>query len=195
MIYRNTLIALGFILTALAMGEEEAEEVEMRNLRNWGVSGEIGMNSLSSLAGVFGTYYFTPNIALDVGAGLSSNGLRPGLRGRYLFSQERLSYFIGFGYKYGLGSEDEWVELEDPETKDKFEVLVESASFLDFSVGTDFMANNGFMLIFNIGYSFALSDKFYTVESGYSLSDKSAKAFDFVFGSGPMLALSVGKAF
>ena len=89
-----------------------ADAPELRKPRNWALSAEIGMNSLSSMMGPVATWYVSPHYALDFGAGLSAVGLRPGVRGRYLFSLEKTAYFAGLGLKYGMGTGDETVKIE-----------------------------------------------------------------------------------
>src|SRR4051812_42587592 len=60
--------------------------------RPWALTAEAGINSLASLAGPVVSFYPKPQLAVDLGAGLSSGGLRPGLRARYLFSREKFAY-------------------------------------------------------------------------------------------------------
>ena len=57
------------------------------------IMGELWVNSIASLAGVAGAYYFQPNMAPDIGLGISVLALRPGIRYRYLFSPSKLSPF------------------------------------------------------------------------------------------------------
>jgi hypothetical protein len=150
---------------------------------------------LSSLLGPVVTYYAKPALAVDLGAGLSSSGLRPGLRGRYLFTpNDKTSFFGGLGLKYGLGSADQEIKVKDSDTQEELKLTTNPTVFLDFILGMEFLANNGFLLLANAGYSRLLTDDPYEMTDG-TPSDKGKKVLDLVFGSGVMLSVSVGKAF
>lgn len=173
----------------------ESPEPELRKPRAWALSGEIGLNSLSSLVGPVATLYVKPQIALDLGVGLSSGGLRPGLRARYLFSREKVSYFGGLGLKYALGSADKYIEVEDPDTKDKFKIKIDGSGFVDASLGAEYLADNGFLVIANAGYSQLWGGVNFHVAEGDAASDKAMKLYKAALGSGIMLSVSLGKAF
>lgn len=193
------------LLTAPALAQTEPDssrpeassesDAELRKPRKWALSAELGMNSLSSLVGPVATFYVKPQIAVDLGVGVSSVGIRPGMRARYAFSREKTAYFAGIGFKHGLGTGGEEIEIEDPDTKEKLKMEVDASNFLDFMVGVEFMADNGFLVIATAGYSTLLGDQVYTVSSATPASDKAIKAFDTIFGSGIMLSVSLGKAF
>lgn len=173
----------------------ESESPELRKPRTWALSAEIGMNSLSSLLGPVATWYVTPRYAVDFGAGLSSVGLRPGVRGRYLFSLEKTAYFAALGLKYGLGSADQYVEVKDPHTDKELEIKIDGCGFIDASVGVEYVADNGFQVIANAGYSQLWGGRNYHYRQGSVPSDKGDKAFETIFGSGIMLSVALGKAF
>ncbi|MBW8887845.1 MAG: hypothetical protein JF616_08830 [Fibrobacteres bacterium] len=180
---------------AFTSANAQTDSTDMRNQRKWAISAEIGMNSLSSLVGPVGTYYAMPSLAIDLGAGLSSSGLRPGLRARYLFTpKDKTSFYGGLGLKYGLGSGNQEVKVQDSDTKADLKLETKPTTFLDFMLGVEFLANNGFLVISNLGYSQLLSDKPYEITEGVA-SDKGKKVLDTVFGSGLMLSVSLGKAF
>jgi hypothetical protein len=173
----------------------QRDDSETRHNRVWAVSAEVGINSLSSLIGPVFTVYARPQLALDLGAGLSTSGLRPGIRARYLFTpRDQASFFGGVGYKIGLGSGSTDVKVKDPDTKEDLMVHTDPASFLDAMLGTEFLANNGFLVIANAGFSVLLGGKPYSVTQG-APSKKALKTFDTIFGSGIMLSVSLGKAF
>jgi hypothetical protein len=195
-IVRNTFSTLALLCAAtFSAAAAQTDSTDIRHQRKWAISAEIGMNSLSSLIGPFGTYYATPAVAVDFGAGLSSSGMRPGLRARYLFtSQDQTSFFGGLGLKYGIGSGGQDIKLKDPDTKNELKVQTNPTGFLDFMLGVEFLANNGFLLIANAGYSALLTNTPYEITDGVP-SDKGKKTLDLLFGSGIMLSVSVGKAF
>ncbi len=184
-----------FCAIAFSSAKAQTDSSDFRQQRKWAISAEIGMNSLSSLIGPVGTFYAMPSLAVDIGAGLSSSGLRPGVRARYLFtSKDKTSFFGGLGLKQGLGSGGQEIKLKDTDTKQELKLETEPTSFLDFMLGVEFLANNGFLVIANAGYSQLLTDTPYTITAGVP-SDKGKKALDAVFGSGIMLSVSLGKAF
>lgn len=188
------IFALLFSAAAcFAQSSDSAQD--LRRPHRWGVSAEIGMNSLSSLIGPVLTFYAKPAIALDFGAGLSAGGLRPGLRARYLFTaKDKTSFFAGAGFKECLGSGVQDVKIKDPDTKADLRIKISPASFADLLVGSEFQAGNGFLIIANAGYSILLTGDPYEFTAG-APSDKAIKTFDTVFGSGVMLSVSLGWAF
>ena len=194
-----TRLTLALLVTAAAAHAQAADSTEAaedaRQPRRWAVSGEIGLNSLASLIGPVFTFWAKPAFAVDLGAGLSSSGLRPGVRARYLFTaRDKTSFFGGVGFKTGLGSNGQEFKVEDPETKADLRLITNVTYFADAQLGTEFLAGNGFLVIGNVGYSVLLSADPYEVASG-SPSKKATKALDAAFGSGPMLSVSLGKAF
>ncbi len=178
-----------------ALCQTDSSGIELRKPRAWALSAEIGMNSLSSLIGPVATFYVKPQIGVDLGVGLSSVGLRPGLRARYLFSLEKLAYFGGIGLKYGLGTGGEEILVEDPDTKKKIGMQIDPSTYLDLMVGLDYLADNGFLILANAGFSALLGGKNFAFSSGTVVSEKTEKTFKTVFGSGIMLSVSLGKAF
>lgn len=180
----------------VAQADSEANDApELRKPRTWALSAEIGMNSLSSMVGPTATWYVAPHYALDFGVGLSNVGLRPGIRGRYLFSLEKTAYFAGLGLKYGLGSGDEFVEVEDPDTEEKLQIQIDGSGFIDASVGVEYVADNGFQVLANAGYSVLFGGQNYHYGPSSAPSDKVDKVFKAILGSGIMLSVSLGKAF
>jgi hypothetical protein len=188
-------LTLALLVTAAAGFAQSGDSAQdLRRPHRWGLSAEIGMNSLSSLIGPVLTVYVKPAIALDLGAGLSAGGLRPGLRARYLFTpNDKVSYFAGAGFKEALGSGGQEVKVKDPDTKEELGIKVSPASFADLMVGSEYQAGNGFLVIANAGYSFLLNGKSYEFTAG-APSDKAIKTFDTIFGSGVMLSVSLGWA-
>ncbi len=183
------------VFSSSAFCQIDSADSDLRKPRTWAISGEIGMNSLASLYGLTATWYAKPSLAVDAGVGESSVGLRPGLRARYLFGPEKIAYFVGAGIKYGLGSGDQGIKFSDPETKKDILLKTEASGFGDLMVGVEFLANNGFLVIANAGYSVLLGGKNYSFAIGSDVSDKTDKACNTIFGSGIMLSVSLGKAF
>ncbi|MDQ3001367.1 MAG: hypothetical protein M3Y08_08910 [Fibrobacterota bacterium] len=191
------LPALVFSQSDATVSSEPAETdtLELRKPRTWALSAEIGVNSLGSLLGPVGTWYVFPHCALDMGVGLSSAGLRPGLRARYLFSLEKTAFFAGLGLKYTLGTDGEYVKVQDPDTKQDLEIQIDGSGYADASMGVEYLADNGFLVIANAGYSQLLGGQNYHYRPGSTVSDKSEKFYKTILGSGVMLSVSLGKAF
>ncbi len=191
-------IALLFSLLLPAMAFSQMRDTansEQRKPRKAAVMAELGVNSLASLFGVAGSYYFKPNMAVDAGFGLSVNGLRPGLRYRYLFSSSDFSPFVGAGLKYGLGSRNREIKAEDKNNNNAVYYFKSKPSgFLDLCTGMDFQADNGFFLLGTLGWSQRLSGSGWELTQG-TVTDKTRKGLNFIYASGVMLSIAAGWAF
>src|SRR5690606_5347483 len=186
--------AVAFALAVPALCQTDSGEIksELRNPRKWAISVEGGANSLSSIAGPVATLYAHPQMAVDLGLGISKVGPRLGFRTRYLFSREKMAYFAGLGLKHGFGWDDRDVEVDDPDSDGNINLRIESGTYLDLMAGAEYLANNGFLLIVNVGYSKMLA-LFYELpaDSGYSRDTIKSS----VLGSGILFSVSLGKAF
>lgn len=172
----------------------DASNPYVRKPRSAAVSLEAGMNSLSSLVGIKGSFFVSPQFAVDVGIGSSSVGLRPGVYARYLFSKAKFTPFVYGGAKYGLGSGGTSVEVEDTETDTKYQLEVKPSPFVDFGLGIDYLAHNGFYFTGGLGWSQLLGGKNYSWD-GPEPSEEFDDVMAFVLGSGLALSLSLGYAF
>ena len=179
------------ILITGIKGDENASRSNVRKPRPVAVSAEIGMNSLASMAGLTATVFVVPQVAVDLGLGLSAAGLRSGIRGRYLFSPKKFSPFAygSLDYSSGLGT------YQEEGTDNTLTVTVNSALFLGLGRGFDSMADNGFYWIACAGWSALLGgqDFQWSQDSFPSSDDKAAQKL--IDGSGPTLSFSAGYAF
>lgn len=166
----------------------------VRKPRSTAVSLELGGNSLASLLGVKGTIFIDPQLAVDVGLGLSGTGLRPGVYARYLFSKAKMTPYVYGGAKIGLGTNGQSFEVEDPETEEMLELEIETSPFIDAGVGLDYMANNGFYFNLGLGWSQLIGGRNFEYTAG-NPSEEAYDLGDFVYGSGLALFLSLGYAF
>lgn len=166
----------------------------VRQYRTVALSVEGGMNSLASVAGLKGTYFATPQVAIDLGLGVSTTGLRPGIYGRYLFSDGKFAPFVYTGFKYGLGSGGAHITIEDPDTNIPYDVDVKPSPFLDFGLGIDYLAHNGFYLTGAMGWSHLLRNRNYEWVGAEPPSDVDDMV-TFVLGSGLAFSLGLGYAF
>lgn len=174
--------------------ESEFVDPSLRKPRTGAVSLEVGGNSLASLLGLKYSHFVTPQVAVDVGIGLSGAGLRPGVYGRYLLSPKKFSPFVYGGFKYGMGSMGQTFEVTDPETDQTLGIEIDPSPFLDFGVGLDYLAHNGFYLVCGMGWSQLLGGDNYTWKAGSPTEDADAVA-ELAYGSGLALFLSLGYAF
>jgi hypothetical protein len=176
-----------------AQNSTEPDE-DARKLRSAAISAEVGMNSLSSLVGIKGTLFVAPQWAVDLGLGLSNAGLRPGLYGRYLFSTEKFSPFVYAGAKYGLGSGGTPIKVTDPDTDIEYEFEIKPSAFVDFGVGIDYLAHNGFYFTGGLGWSQLMTGSNYEWV-GAAPPQKFDDVMEFIMGSGLALSLSLGYGF
>jgi len=195
--YLLSVFLAGLFMISPVCGQSDMDDAANPNLRKprkAAVSGELGANSLASMFGVVVHYYPVPQAALDLGLGLSGVGIRPGLRVRYNFTGNKSTPFIGAALKYGMGTRGADFEIEDPDTKEKLRIKVNSSPFVDVMLGLDYMAHSGFLFIATIGYSMLLGGDNVEVVSG-TPSDDAQKVFDMAYGSGLGISISLGKAF
>ena len=188
------LMAILLVFAATWAQDSENSDLDLRKPRTVAVSAEVGFNSLSSMVGLKGTYFVAPQWAIDLGLGLSSVGLRPGVYGRYLFSPNKFSPFAYAGLKSAPGSGGQAVEVEDPGTSTKYQLEVKPSSFADFGLDIDYLAHNGFYFTGGLGWSQLLGGKNYEWE-GAVPPEKFENAIKFALGSGFGLFLSLGYAF
>jgi len=122
--------------------------------RNIAITGESGFKTLSGF-GLNATYYVQPKIAIDLGAGLGLQLVRAGIRGRYLFLDKNFTPYVGAGLYFNpIAIPD--VIVSDLEND--YLIDINSSTFGQFVVGAEFMANKGFVVGFNVGYSAAFND-------------------------------------
>lgn len=147
-------------------------------LRKHGVTVEIAWNGLVGVGPLY-TFRPTRNIALDAGFGLSSMGLKYGIRSRYRFKQGNASPFIGFGLMSTSGSDG--IELEiKPETSSATIVTydLKPISFLQIAGGLDLIATKGFTLLLAGGWAIPLNNGLQNVAyDGYAKSQYPSSFF------------------
>jgi hypothetical protein len=190
---KKTCLALLLLILPVSAQSPE-EETYARKPRNAAVSAEVGMNSLSSLVGLKGTFFVAPQVAVDLGLGVSNTGLRPGVYGRYLFSGAKFTPYAYGGFKYGLGSGGATIEVEDPDTGVMYNVEVKPSPFVDFGLGIDYLAHNGFYFTAALGWSELLTGKNYEWVGATPPEDVD-NVMNFLLGSGLAFSLSLGYAF
>lgn len=167
---------------------KKGKKTYVRAERNIGITLESGWNSLSG-AGINGTYYVNPNVAVDIGAGFGLQVLKGGLRGRYLFSKKNFTPYVGGGLLLAPLSLDATAD-------DDFDVIgikIKSSVYGQLVGGFEFMSNGGFLIGLNIGYAILLNDNI-EVTNGELTSDEEA-ALKLLYGSGVAIGFNIGYAF
>jgi len=191
-------IALFIFLLLLIYSSSEGQQfvndikLPIRMTRSFGVSGNIGWNSLTGF-GITVQNYFTPQIALDAGVGLSTLGVKFGGRVRYLFLTKNFSPFVSAGYIYGMGSNSNELELEDNDGNIK-RFVVEPSNFIQLNGGIEYVSNGGFFIMTGIGYALLLNDNI-LLTSGNPPSDEMIYFLNVLYGSGIVVEVSVGYIF
>lgn len=173
--------------------EPEFVDPSARKPRTGAVSLEVGANSLSSLAGIKGTVFLSPQVAMDVGLGLSLAGFRTGVYGRYLFSTAKLTPFVYGGLKYAMGLPG--LEMEDVETGAPYKMNIEPSAFGDVGFGIDYLANFGLYITAGFGWSQLLGSSNVEYVSGATPTQEDQDINDLIAGSGIGFFLSLGYAF
>ena len=196
MFYKKIVLFIFLLLLIYSSseGQQFVNDIKLpiRMTRSFGVSGNTGWNSLTGF-GITIQNYFTPQIALDAGVGLSTLGVKFGGRVRYLFLTKNFSPFVSAGYIYGMGSNSNELELEDTDGS-LIRFVVEPSNFIQLSGGIEYVSNGGFFIMTGIGYALLLNDNI-ILSSGSTPSDEMKSFLNVLYGSGFVVEVSVGYIF
>ena len=196
MFYKKIVLFIFLLLLIYSSseGQQFVNDIKLpiRMTRSFGVSGNTGWNSLTGF-GITVQNYFTPQIALDAGVGLSTLGVKFGGRVRYLFLTKNFSPFVSAGYIYGMGSNSNELELEDTDGN-IIRFVVEPSNFIQLSGGIEYVSNGGFFIMTGIGYALLLNDNI-LLTSGNPPSDEMKSFLNVLYGSGFIVEVSVGYIF
>lgn len=168
-------------------------ELPIRMTRTFGLSGNIGLKSLTGL-GVTFQYYISPKVGLDAGVGISNYGYNLGARGRYIFLKNNFSPFAGAGFIYGTGSFNAIVSLEDIESGDEIWLVINPCRFVQIVGGAELVANKGFFLMFSVGVSILVHDNPYEIIQG-NPSEAMESSLNIIYGTGFSTEVSIGYIF
>ena len=166
------------------------EVVPVRALRPAQVSIEAGFNGLSGVGLQVG-YNFPPHFAVDVGGGLSTQTAKVGLRGRYNLLKSNVTPFLGAGVVYGFGTPD---ALTNRDGGNEVSFKIDRSPFAQAVAGVSYVNRRGLSLMASAGWNQLLRDNNVLIKGGRP-NDRQRKAFKYLAGSGPSLALAVGYAF
>ena len=190
----SLLILLVPIISFANNGEEDGKKKKksdaIRTERQVALSAESGWRTLSGV-GINASYYFSPRIAGDIGLGLSYMGVKSGIRGRILFSENNFAPYVGVGLNYAAGSLDN-IEIEDTETLITYVYDTSPSIFGQVVFGFEYMSNGGFYIGWNIGYAPSLNENYEFQSPPSELIDTTVK---LLYGNSISTALNIGYAF
>ncbi len=161
-----------------------------RAARPWVFSGELGWNGLAGV-GLVVTFHADPRFSLEAGVGVSAEGGKLGLRGRYNFSREAGTPFAGLGFLYGAGNDN--VPATNDQTGEPYVVRIGKSPYLQAVIGYDYVWPGGFDITAAAGYARLLAHNLEVV-SGHA-DESSLSAQRLATGSGVVLSVSFGQAF
>lgn len=179
-----------------------------REDRKFAITSEGGWKTMSG-TGINATYYVMPQLGLDAGVGFSTQGLRTGLRARYLFLDGAFSPIIGLGANVSHGTFTRSFEQEIDEFEIDGQVIESFVAEVNLQLrrtvaaqiltGIEYMSEGGFVVGFNLGYRVKLNQSWDTefVIDGrtYDVGDRIINTLDRISGSGFSIALNLGYAF
>lgn len=169
----------------------ETQPPSARLLRPWLVAGEFGINGLTGI-GVNVGYNFNSHLSLDAGAGTSTQLARIGVRLRYNLFKANLTPFLGAGFLYGFGTP---YDIETTFQNNAVRYRIEHAPMAQGVAGLAWTHNRGFTLLASLGWvQLVTSGSNVRILSGRPTAIQK-KNLDFMGGSGPVAALSIGYSF
>lgn len=163
----------------------------VRATRRFGILAELGWNSLSGM-GLNGTFHVIPNVSVDLGAGLSGEGWKTGLRARYNFLTGEFTPFVGAGMTAGWGTGGSTIEIITTG-----EPLVFTLGLMPYAQvvgGLDYTNSGGFTFLLTLGYA-ALVRNGVQIVSGGPPDNLQQAALNLAYGSGVSLGLALGYSF
>lgn len=180
------------IVCGVAIASENAEDSVTTSIKApvFGVSVELGWNSLASIGGMTLTYFPIPKLAVDLGAGFGLNAEKYGLRTRY-FVRERAPFrtFIGLGLNRTGGWDPDGFEMNLSVNKGgttreyDIRVRIDPTQFVDLMGGLEFrwgrLTASG-----ALGYSQHIGRKHWHIISEEVPPAQDLEIFNVVLGSG-----------
>ncbi len=167
------------------------EQLAIREVRRNAVAANIGWNGLTGV-GVTYHNYVGKQVGVDLGIGLASTGIKLGGRFRYLFMEKNFSPYLSGGFMYGLGFGN--TEIEYNSNNNNFFYTIGASPYAQIAGGIEYLADKGFLFMFDLGYAFLLNDGNYEITRGVPSSEE-LMAMDMAFGSGIVIEFTIGYAF
>lgn len=167
----------------------EPVPTDARSRRPWVVAVEAGWNALPG-AGLVVARRLDPRLTLEAGVGYSAEGAKFGLRARYGFLVSEWTPFVGAGFLYGTGIRSGQTEGTGTNA---FRYRIEESPFLQLVAGVECQSTSGLFFAAAAGYAVLLQENL-TVQSG-TPADSDLSSLRRLIGSGPVLSVSLGRAF
>lgn len=190
------ICALGLCLAAAARAELPGAEVhpqavadDVRSRMPWLVAAEAGWNALPG-AGLVVARRMDAHLTVEAGVGYSAEGAKFGLRGRYGLFESEWTPFAAAGFLYGTGVRGPQGEGQGTSA---FTYRIEGSPFLQLVVGVEYQSRRGLVFAAMGGYAVLLQENL-TVLSG-APAEADLSSLRRRTGSGPVAALSLGRAF
>lgn len=160
----------------------------IRAQRKFAASGELGWNSLSGL-GANLAYHPIPEFAVELGAGLSQEGIKTGLRARLNLLRSHWTPVVAAGFLYGFGSGGQNVETKVGD--ESVTLRVKGSPYIQTVAGVNYTGPGGFAFMATAGWAFLLRENAVFVSGSRNAYDKIHPFFD----GGVVVAVSLGYAF
>jgi hypothetical protein len=160
-----------------------------RSQRPWVISGEAGWNGLAGL-GVVVARHLDPRFTIEAGVGLSAEGPKLGLRGRYDFFAGEWAPFLGAGFSYATGVQGAQAESSGGRA---FTYTIGPSPFLQLCAGVEYQSRAGFNFLGALGYARLLQHNL-TVLAG-APSEEDLSSLRLLTGGGLLASISFGYAF
>ena len=175
------MILILSVLLAQVEFRSPAVPGDPRSQRPWVISAEAGWNGLSGIGAVVGRH-LSPHLTMEAGLGLSGEGPKLGIRGRYNFLAQEGTPFLGAGFLYGTGTHGR---------DGAYTYTVTPSPFLQFTGGLEYQSRAGFNCLMALGYARLLRENF---------SDNGRGTFGtfgqrFLSDGGLVASISLGYAF
>ena len=171
-------------------------QLPIRAQRRVALLGEIGWNGLAGFGAIV-TYHATPHISLDLGGGFSLTGWKGGVRGRYNFSTNNFTPFVGVGFNAtsGLGqiTSDPKDDPNAQPGEQPFTVDIGPSYFVSGVVGIELMHKRGFTMQGALGYARLLNKNVRLIDG--SLTPDQHTGMNVAFKSGPVISIAFGRSF
>jgi hypothetical protein len=170
-----------------------AKQRPVRLDRRLSLTGELGWNSLAGFGFNLG-YHAVPQVTVEGGAGISLEGWRLGLRGRYNFTTGPATPFLGAGLLSSGGIEPVEVPSQEDENVTQAVLRVRPSKFIQTVFGVDWITREGFTVVSTLGWAWLLGGSNIEVLSGQP-TPLQARGFRVFFGGGLVLSLALGYTF
>jgi hypothetical protein len=172
-------------------------KLPVRAERRWSLLGQAGINSMVGLGPQL-SYHIDPHFTVEGAAGVSTEGMKTGVRARYNFTLSNVTPFLGVGAAHTFGFDDlpisESGSGADSDSEDAAHLRIKPSNSLQVSTGIDWIADNNVNLITSVGYSWRVGGNNVEVDSEQPLTHDQQKLVDS-YGSGLLVAVALGYSF